>query len=224
MADPEKIEIKRDLSTGKIIPTRIPLEMPPPPKAEDKSNAPPEMSPRGAARTELPPLPRDLKPIIHPVLLRNAPLSTPSADMPPLPAAIKPIIPEQKTGPSEVLPPVSGPPAGKYATPPPSGPGAQPEPDLGTIEAGMGAAPTPLQKEVKRRISNVKGPVFISLERYREVKGLLDSLKDNSRNLREIMGDFKDNKKEGNDLLTKSVDQLEHIEEDIENINATLRT
>ncbi len=221
MADPEKIEIKKDLSTGKIIPKRIPLEVPPPPKA---GNAPQEMSPRGAARIELPPLPGDLKPITHPDSHRNTPLSTPSADMPPLPAGIKPIIPEQKTGSLEPLPPLSGPATGKYDAPPPSGPGAQPEPDLGTIEAGMGAAPTPLQKEVKRRISNVKGPVFISLERYREVKGLLDSLKDNSRNLREIMGDFKDNKKEGNDLLTKSVDQLEHIEEDIENINATLRT
>ncbi|MEA3343619.1 MAG: hypothetical protein U9Q92_05620 [archaeon] len=223
MADPKKIEIKKDLPTGKIIPKRIPLEMPPPPKAENAGNAPQEMSPRGAARIELPPLPEDLKPIIPHATPENTPLSTPKADMAPPPAAIKPVISEQ-TGAEKPSPILSPPPAGNDINPvavPPAIPRGQ---DAEIIEAGMGAAPTPLQKEVKRRISHVKGPVFISLERYREVKGLLDSLKDNSRNLREIMGDFKDNKKEGNDLLTKSVDQLEHIEEDIENINATLRT
>lgn len=97
--------------------------------------------------------------------------------------------------------------------------------DITSASARRNPVPEPAQKEVLslRKLSQVKGPVFISLDRYKEVKSILNSMKDNSRELRELTESFKDNKKEGADLLTKSVEKLENIEEDIENVNATLR-
>lgn len=183
MAEPKKIEIKRDIFTGKTIARKsAPAEVPPPPKAQYSDNTPPKGL-HDTAKMDLPPLPSGLKP----------PVST-----------------AQK---KEKYEPMQAPPSG---TPP--------EPDIWPTETPQDASQSALEKEAKRRISEVKGPVFISLERYREVKGLLDSLKENSHELRQIMEEFKDNKKDGSNLLTKSVDKLEHIEEDIENINATLRT
>lgn len=212
-ADPKKINIKIDIPTGKTVtpePKPVSLEMPPPPMAGNAPKVMQKSAPKDPLQIGLPPLPNDLKPITAQQEQTAPPRQTLSTP----PVAHPPILPQ----------PISSA-VSKFAPPPEQPPvqGMPPQPETQTIEVPKEPVHDPLQKELKRRISQVKGPVFISLERYREVKNILNSLKDNSRNLREIMDDLKNNKKEGAELLTNSVDKLEHIEEDVENINATLR-
>ncbi|MFH1127094.1 MAG: hypothetical protein ABIG84_00705 [archaeon] len=214
MADiqPRKIEIRKDIPTGKTLRSESdPFEIPLPPKPPYRSQAPgvdPKSNPRRSIDMELPPLPADLKPSFQQPkeFHKNVPPQASALSSPPVPPPLRsslPPLPDRRPGIAEDT---------FHA------------PDLGTVEVNAPAAPTPLQKEVRRRISQVKGPVFISLERYREVKDLLSALKGNSRDLRAMVEEFKGNKKEGTELLSKSVGKLENIEEAIENINSTLRT
>ncbi|RLG14219.1 MAG: hypothetical protein DRN71_03455 [Candidatus Nanohalarchaeota archaeon] len=217
--NPKKINIKTDIPTGKIItpnPKPIPLEMPPPPKPGNISQIMQKIDSKSASQAGLPPMPNDLRPKLAQAFPNTA-SAPPKQAFSSSPVAHPPIPPQ----------PTSSPSANHVITPPAESLHAQgipSQPETVTIEMPKEPIHDPLQKEIKRRISQVKGPVFISLERYRDVKELLYSLKENSRDLRGIMDEFKGNKKESTELLTQSVDKLEHIEEDIENINATLRT
>ncbi len=204
--DSKNVTIQKDIPSGKTLtsdPERIPLEMPPPPQPDIMSKAMQKESKELNPELGLPPLPDPLTNKQKPRTLNAVP--TP-------------------TKPASYTSQAEQPPAMLRTAPPAQQPSAQNIPEKQeTIEVPITPVHDPLQKEVKHRMSQVKGPVFISLERYREVKEILYSLKGNSRSLRAIMDEFKGNKKEGAELLTQSVDKLEHIEEDIENINSTLR-
>ncbi len=216
--DPKKIIIQKDVPSGKTLspdPQRIPLEMPPPPKPDTISQLIQKNVSKNKQEIGLPPLPDNLKPEPIQASPNNAPPIPYQAFSPP-PVAHPPIPPQSISSPSAI--PEMAPPAEQFhAQSIPS------QPETETMEVPTEPVHDPLQKELKQRISHINGPVFISLERYREVKDILYSLKANSHDLRSIMDEFKGNKKEGAELLTQSVDRLEHIEEDIENINATLR-
>lgn len=92
---------------------------------------------------------------------------------------------------------------------------------------------TPAEKSMKRAFgaespaafsSQVKGPVFVSLDKYREVKQMLFDLKSASREFRQIIAELKQNRDGGTALLEQSVEKLTTIEERIENIGVTLKT
>jgi len=187
-------------------------------KQEKKDMSLPPVNPamRNNAPVNIPPPPQNFN-----INIGNAPVNYPPQGMndmqankirlPPLPADLNdPLLNE------EYAPPLMAPPQMQRTEN-----GFPPAADITPPRRNPTPEPTP--KDVLRRLSQVKGPVFISLERYKEVKSILNSMKDNSRELREITESFKSNKKEGADLLTKSVEKLESIEEDIENINATMR-
>ncbi len=211
--DPKKIIMQKDILSGKTMtpnPERIPLEMPPPPRPDTISQILQKNDTKSKQEMGLPPLPDDLK-------------AEPTQAYPNTAQAS----PKQAFSPPSVAPqPISSPSTIRGMAPPAEPLHAQGilrQPETETIEVPKVPVHDPLQKELKQKISQLRGPVFISLERYREVKDLLYSLKGNSRDLRAIMDEFKGNKKEGTELLTQSVGKLEHIEEDIENINTTLR-
>lgn len=208
---PRKIEISKDIPTGNTIRSESePFEIPLPPRPPYQSQAPdvdPKSNPKRSMNIELPPLPPNLNPSSQqPKEFHKVPPEASDLSSPPVPPPLRsssPPLPNRRPDISE---------------------DTFHSPDFGTVEVNTSPSPTPLQKEVRKRISQVKGPVFISLERYREVKDLLSTLKGNSRDLRAIVDEFKGNKKEGTELLSKSVGALENIEEAIENINSTLRT
>ncbi len=71
--------------------------------------------------------------------------------------------------------------------------------------------------------SNIKGPVFLSLSKYHEVKSMLFDLKKSSAELRDILAGLKKNRDGGTSLLEQSVERLSTIENRLEEISATLR-
>lgn len=77
--------------------------------------------------------------------------------------------------------------------------------------------------ETKPFRSNIKGPVFLSLSKYQEVKTMLSNLKVSSAELRCILSDLKKNRDGGTSLLEQSVERLSTIENSLEEISATLR-
>ena len=73
------------------------------------------------------------------------------------------------------------------------------------------------------RQSNIKGPVFLSLSKYQEVKSMLSDLKRSSAELRGIITDLKKNRDGGTSLLEQSVERLSTIEARLEDISVTIR-
>lgn len=93
------------------------------------------------------------------------------------------------------------------------------------------AGETPAEQKMKRAFGfdslsdaqSVKGPVFVSLDKYHEVKEMLRDLKRASADLHRIIADLKQNRDGGTTLLEQSVDRLTAIEGRVEEITATLR-
>ncbi len=81
---------------------------------------------------------------------------------------------------------------------------------------------TPVENRPFRQ-SSIKGPVFLSLSKYQEVKSMLSDLKVSSAELRCIISDLKKNRDGGTQLLEQSVERLSTIENSLEEISATLR-
>jgi len=160
---------------------------------------------------DIPPPPNISSPAISANPQRQTRMPAENITLPPLPDDLKDPLFEEKEEPPLMTPPQI----------PRMNERFSPGPDF--IETRKNPTLQPTQKETLKKLSQVKGPVFISLDRYKEVKSILNSMRDNSRELREVTESFKENKKDGVDLLAKSVNKLENIEEEIENINATLR-
>ncbi len=78
--------------------------------------------------------------------------------------------------------------------------------------------PAPIKLEVEKR-----GPIFISLDRYNDIKDNLALLRRASSMLKDVLEDLKDNKGQGANLLEESTENLEEIEEKISNISKTLQ-
>ncbi len=93
------------------------------------------------------------------------------------------------------------------------------------------AGETPAEQKMKRAFgfdsfsepSSIKGPVFVSLDKYHEVNQMLRDLKRASAELHQIIADLKQNRDAGTILLEQSVDRLTAIEGRVEEITATLR-
>ncbi len=71
--------------------------------------------------------------------------------------------------------------------------------------------------------TRAKGPVFISVKRYKEVMYSLNSLKTNANQLRQIIENLKHNRDTGTDLLSTTADNLADLEQDIEKVNASIK-
>ena len=71
--------------------------------------------------------------------------------------------------------------------------------------------------------TRAKGPVFISVKRYKEVMYSLNSLKTNANQLRQIIENLKHNRDTGTDLLSTTADNLSSLEQDIEKVNASIK-
>ncbi|MCK5234024.1 MAG: hypothetical protein KAJ91_04365 [Candidatus Aenigmarchaeota archaeon] len=81
----------------------------------------------------------------------------------------------------------------------------------------------PVETKPFRSPSSIKGPVFLSLGKYQEVKSMLSDLKQSSVELRNIIAELKKNRDGGTSLLEQSVERLSTIENRLEEISATLR-
>ena len=71
--------------------------------------------------------------------------------------------------------------------------------------------------------TRAKGPVFISVKRYKEVMYSLNSLKTNANQLRQIIENLKHTRDSGTDLLSTTADNLADLEQDIEKVNASIK-
>lgn len=85
--------------------------------------------------------------------------------------------------------------------------------------------PTPEFEEPKtpRTLRGVKGPMFISLKKYKELRTNLDDLHVGSNELKNILKTLKDNRDHGFDLLEKATDNLLKLEKDADKINKLMR-
>lgn len=95
------------------------------------------------------------------------------------------------------------------------------EPPPADAQAAKRAFMAPIAQDIR---SPVKGPVFVSLDKYHEVKQMLHDLKQASAELRYIISQLKQNRDGGTELLQQSVERLSTIEARVEDIGVTLRT
>ena len=79
----------------------------------------------------------------------------------------------------------------------------------------------PSEKTPKR--IPIKGPVFVSLERYDEVKGNLSSLNSLASDLRMTIENLKVNKTTGAELLNNVTENLDQMEKKLDRINSILK-
>ena len=72
-------------------------------------------------------------------------------------------------------------------------------------------------------LRTIKGPVFISLKKYKELRTELDTLKFGSNELKNILKSLKENRDSGFDLLDKATDQLLRLENEAEKVNKLMK-
>lgn len=70
---------------------------------------------------------------------------------------------------------------------------------------------------------SLEGPLFISLDRFKQVRAELADLKYNSSALREVLADLKTIKKDGATILQQSNARLNAIEKRVDEISKILR-
>ena len=75
--------------------------------------------------------------------------------------------------------------------------------------------PTPSDRQVR--------PMFISLNKYNQLKSCLESLNRESSALKSLISNLNNNKDTGAELLKETVNRLENIEEKVTQINATIK-
>ncbi|NOR85044.1 hypothetical protein GQ473_02915 [archaeon] len=80
----------------------------------------------------------------------------------------------------------------------------------------------PIQKVTPRSFTNAKGPVFVSVKRYKELMSALNDLKYNASHLRQIIADLKQNRDTGTGQLSETADALSSLEDNIEKVNASI--
>ena len=74
-----------------------------------------------------------------------------------------------------------------------------------------------------RTLRNIKGPVFISLKKYKELRANLNELKDTSESIKETLKQLKGNRDSGFDLLEGVTDHLMKLEKEAEAINRLVK-
>ncbi len=79
-------------------------------------------------------------------------------------------------------------------------------------------------EETKKTFLNAKGPVFISMKRYKEVMKSLIKLKGDIRAIEQIISDLNVNKDLGATLLKKATNNVISIEESVKDVNVFLKT
>ena len=81
----------------------------------------------------------------------------------------------------------------------------------------------PIPTMTPRSFTNAKGPVFVSVKRYKELMGALNDLKYNASHLRQIIADLKQNRDTGTGQLSETADALSSLEDNIEKVNASIK-
>ena len=91
------------------------------------------------------------------------------------------------------------------------------------IKTNNSSSIPPIQKVTPRSFTNAKGPVFVSVKRYKELMGALNDLKYNASHLRQIIADLKQNRDTGTGQLSETADALSSLEDNIEKVNASIK-
>lgn len=90
-------------------------------------------------------------------------------------------------------------------------------------EKMMAPSAPPMPSAASSKLKGMKGPVFISLKKYKELRTDLDALKQTSAHLKSILVKLKDNRDSGFDLLERSTDTLLKLEEQSEAVNNLMK-
>ena len=81
----------------------------------------------------------------------------------------------------------------------------------------------PIQKINPRPFTSAKGPVFVSVKRYKELMTALNDLKYNASHLRQIIADLKQNRDTGTGQLSETADALSSLEDNISKVNSSIK-
>ncbi len=77
----------------------------------------------------------------------------------------------------------------------------------------------PQQEEPKPQL----GPLFIGLNRFNDIKGEINALKQSSYELKEVLSQLKTSRDNGKSLLKKSVGAVSDIEKNVDKINNVIK-
>lgn len=75
----------------------------------------------------------------------------------------------------------------------------------------------------KKAVNPHVGPLFVSLKKFNEIKSQIVTLKQESSELRHIIGQLKTSRDSGKDLLKQAVNKMDTVEKSVEDINAIIK-
>ncbi len=84
--------------------------------------------------------------------------------------------------------------------------------------------PTLQLKTLPKTSANPKvGPLFVSINKFNEIKSQIVTLKQESSELRQIVNQLKASRDSGRTLLQQAVNKMDTVEKSVENINAIIK-
>lgn len=95
------------------------------------------------------------------------------------------------------------------------------EADVRPVDIAMEAAA--VEKRVQPKPATELKPMFISLDKFRQIKSELAALKAESAQMRSLIKELKTSKSGGLALLKQSADKLEQIERRVNTVSSILR-
>lgn len=83
---------------------------------------------------------------------------------------------------------------------------------------------TPQLKTLPKKSVNPKvGPLFVSINKFNEIKSQIVTLKQESSELRNIVEQLKSSRDSGHTLLKQAVEKMDTVEKSVENINSIIK-
>lgn len=70
-----------------------------------------------------------------------------------------------------------------------------------------------------RKVGVAKGPMFVSLQRYNEIKESIYQMQYETKNLKKILVNMQGNKSEGTRILKQITDSLENLKRNIDTVS-----
>lgn len=84
--------------------------------------------------------------------------------------------------------------------------------------------PAPQLKTLPKKDVNPKiGPLFVSINKFNEIKSQIVTLKQESSELRNIVEQLKSSRDSGRTLLKQAVEKMDTVEKSVENINSIIK-
>lgn len=87
------------------------------------------------------------------------------------------------------------------------------------VERELDEMKTPAEIGRIKKVGVAKGPMFVSLQRYNEIKESVYQMQYETKNLRKILISMQSNKSDGTRILKQITDSLENLKKNIDTVS-----